>query len=248
MALASAISLRAADIAEIRSIMANRVEGGKAVSIVTGVIDEKGRQVVAAGKVSLDGEQQPDGDTVYEIGSVTKVFTSLVLADMIEKGEVKADDPVSKFLPATVKVPSRNGRQITLLDLSMQVSGLPRLPDNLKPGDPANPYADYDAAKLYEFLARYQLTRDPGEKYEYSNLAGGHELRRSAAPPDLRTVGHEQHFHHAVRGAEEAACAGTQRIAQAGEELGFRGAGGMRRGAFDGERHAEVSGGESGID
>ena len=141
--------------------------------MVTGVIDEKGRQVVASGKVSLDGTQQPDGDTVFEIGSVTKVFTSLILADMIEKGEVKPDDPVAKFLPATVKVPSRNGRQITLLDLSMQVSGLPRLPDNLKPADPANPYADYDAAKLYEFLSRYTLTRDPGEKYEYSNLAVG---------------------------------------------------------------------------
>src|ERR1035437_9909819 len=173
IALASTVSLRAADIAEIRSIMANRVESGRAVGMVTGVIDEKGRQVVASGKVSLDGTQQPDGDTVFEIGSVTKVFTSLILADMIEKGEVKPDDPVSKFLPATVKVPSRNGREITLLDLSMQVSGLPRLPDNLKPADPANPYADYDAAKLYEFLSRYTLTRDPGEKYEYSNLAVG---------------------------------------------------------------------------
>jgi len=169
----STMSLRAADIAEIRSIMVNRVESGKAVGIVTGVIDEKGRQVIASGKVSLDGAQPPDGDTVYEIGSVTKVFTSLILADMIEKGEVKPDDPVAKFLPATVKVPSRNGRQITLLDLSMQVSGLPRLPDNLKPADPANPYADYDAAKLYDFLSRYTLTRDPGEKYEYSNLAVG---------------------------------------------------------------------------
>lgn len=153
--------------------MANRVESGRAVGMVTGVIDEKGRQVVASGKVSLDGTQQPDGDTVFEIGSVTKVFTSLILADMIEKGEVKPDDPVSKFLPATVKVPSRNGREITLLDLSMQVSGLPRLPDNLKPADPANPYADYDASKLYDFLSRYTLTRDPGEKYEYSNLAVG---------------------------------------------------------------------------
>ena len=171
--MASTVSLRAADIAEIRSIMANRVESGRAVGMVTGVIDEKGRQVVASGKVSLDGTQQPDGDTVFEIGSVTKVFTSLILADMIEKGEVKPDDPVAKFLPATVKVPSRNGREITLLDLSMQVSGLPRLPDNLKPADPANPYADYDAAKLYEFLSRYTLTRDPGEKYEYSNLAVG---------------------------------------------------------------------------
>src|ERR1039457_4272631 len=173
MALVCTVSLRAADIAEIRSIMANRVESGRAVGMVTGVIDEKGRQVVASGKVSLDGTQQPDGDTVFEIGSVTKVFTSLILADMIEKDEVKPDDPVSKFLPATVKVPSRNGREITLLDLSMQVSGLPRLPDNLKPADPANPYADYDASKLYDFLSRYTLTRDPGEKYEYSNLAVG---------------------------------------------------------------------------
>ena len=173
MALASTVSLRAADIAEIRSIMANRVESGRAAGIVAGVIDEKGRQVIASGKVSLDGTKAPDGDTVYEIGSVTKVFTSLILADMIEKGEVKPDDPVSKFLPATVRVPSRNGRQITLMDLSMQVSGLPRLPDNLKPADPANPYADYDAAKLYNFLSRCTLTRDPGEKYEYSNLAVG---------------------------------------------------------------------------
>src|ERR1017187_2526799 len=173
IALASTVSLRAADIAEIRSIMANRVESGRAVGMVTGVIDEKGRQVVGSGKVSLDGTQQPDGDTVFEIGSVTKVFTSLILADMIEKGEVKPDDPVAKLLPATVKVPSRNGRQITLLDLSMQVSGLPRLPDNLKPADAANPYADYDAAKLYDFLSRYTLPRDPGEKYEYSNLAVG---------------------------------------------------------------------------
>jgi serine-type D-Ala-D-Ala carboxypeptidase/endopeptidase len=173
MLLASTVNLRAADVAGIRAVMANRVESGKAVGIVAGVIDEKGRQVIAGGKVSLDGTPEPDGDTVYEIGSITKVFTSLILADMIEKGEVRADDPVSKFLPATVKVPGRNGRQITLLNLSMQVSGLPRLPDNLKPADPANPYADYDATKLYDFLARYTLTRDPGEKYEYSNLAVG---------------------------------------------------------------------------
>jgi D-alanyl-D-alanine-carboxypeptidase/D-alanyl-D-alanine-endopeptidase len=166
-------SLGAADVAEIRSLMANRVESGRAAAIVVGIIDEQGRQIIGSGRVSLDGTQAPDGETVFEIGSVTKVFTSLILADMIEKGEVKPDDPVAKFLPKTVHVPGRNGRQITLLDLSMQVSGLPRLPDNLKPADPANPYADYDAPKLYDFLSRYTLTRDPGEKYEYSNLAVG---------------------------------------------------------------------------
>jgi len=173
MALAAVVSLRAADLAEIRAIIGNRVESGKAVGIVAGFLDEKGSVVIAGGKMSRHGAQTPDGDTVFEIGSITKVFTSLLLADMIERGEVKPNDPVAKYLPATVKMPSRNGREITLLDLSTQSSGLPRLPDNLKPADGANPYVDYDAPKLYDFLSRYTLTRDPGEKYEYSNLAVG---------------------------------------------------------------------------
>ncbi len=166
--------LLAADSSEIRSILENRVDlGKKTVGIVVGTIDEKGRAVIGYGKTAKDREERPDGDTVFEIGSITKVFTSLLLADMVERGEVKLDDPVSKFLPASATVPSRNGRQITLLDLSMQISGLPRLPDNMKPADPANPYADYDAPKLYDFLSRYKLPRDIGEKYEYSNLGVG---------------------------------------------------------------------------
>jgi CubicO group peptidase (beta-lactamase class C family) len=250
MALASTVSLHAADIAEIRSIMANRVESGRAVGIVTGVIDEKGRQVIASGKVSLDSAQQPDGDTIYEIGSVTKVFTSLILADMIEKAEVRPDDPVSKFLPATVKVPSRNGRQITLLDLSMQVSGLPRLPDNMKPADPANPYADYDAAKLYDFLSRYTLTRDPGEKYEYSNLAVGllgHALALKAGMPYEELL-RRRIFDPLGMTSTSIALSETQkkRFAQAGQELGSRCPGRLRRGALHGKRYAEIRRGKSG--
>jgi serine-type D-Ala-D-Ala carboxypeptidase/endopeptidase len=163
-----------ADSSEIRSILENRIDlGKKAVGIVVGTIDEKGRAVIGYGKLAQDRNERPDGDTVFEIGSITKVFTSLILADMVERGEVKLDDPVSKFLPASVTVPSRNGRQITLLDISMQISGLPRMPNNMKPADMANPYADYDPPKLYEFLSGYKLQRDIGEKYEYSNLAVG---------------------------------------------------------------------------
>ncbi len=161
-------------IEEIRTILANRVdEGKKAVGIVVGTIDESGRSVIGHGRLSRSDGRIPDGDTVFEIGSITKVFTSLILADMVEKGEVKLDDPVSKYLPDSVKMPSRNGKQITLRDLSMQVSGLPRMPSNFRPADPQNPYIDYNIAKLYEFLSGYTLTRDPGEKYEYSNLAVG---------------------------------------------------------------------------
>src|SRR5581483_8490814 len=130
------------------------------------------RQVMAEGRVAAGSAHKPDANTVFEIGSATKVFTSLLLADMIERGEVKADTPVAELLPASVKVPARNGRVITLLDLSMQVSGLPRIPDNIDASDP-NPYAKYTPDKLYAFLNSYTLTRDPGEKYEYSNLGVG---------------------------------------------------------------------------
>lgn len=158
---------------DIRAALANRVEQKKAVGIVVATIDADGRNVIAYGKVAKDRDTIPDANTVFEIGSVTKVFTSLLLADMVERGEVRLDTPVADLLPKTVKVPSRNGRQITLLDLSMQSSGLPRLPNNMRPADFANPYAGYTPAKLYEFLSGYTLTRDPGEKYEYSNLGAG---------------------------------------------------------------------------
>ena len=163
----------ATDLDEIRSIMTNRVDEHKTVGIVVGMINEKGRTVIGYGRIAKDADPKPDGDTVFEIGSITKVFTSLLLADMVERGEVKPEDPVAKLLPPSVKVPERNGRKITLLDLSMQISGLPRLPNNLRPADFANPYADYDPPKLYAFLSGYELKRDIGEKYEYSNLGAG---------------------------------------------------------------------------
>jgi len=175
--------LLAASPEEIRSLLANRVdEAKKAVGIVVGTVGPGGREIIAYGAASKDGPA-PDGDTIFEIGSITKVFTSLLLADMVERGEVKLDTPVADLLPADVKVPSINGKQITLLDLSMQISGLPRLPTNMKPADLANPYADYDPAKLYAFLSGYTLQRDIGEKYEYSNLGVGllgHALSRKA--------------------------------------------------------------------
>jgi CubicO group peptidase (beta-lactamase class C family) len=159
---------------DVQLLIDNRVDTAKrAVGIVVGTVDAAGVYIYASGKTSAGGNEIPNGDTLFEIGSITKVFTSLLLADMIERGEVKANDPVSLYLPGHAEMPSRNGKQITLMNLSMQNSGLPRLPDNMNPADPANPYADYDATKLLAFLASYKLTRDPGEKYEYSNLAVG---------------------------------------------------------------------------
>ncbi len=92
---------------------------------------------------------------------------------MVERKEVALDDPISKYLPKGIKMPERNGRSITLVDLSTHTSGLPRMPANFRPKDAGNPYADYTADQLFQFLSTYQLTRDIGSKFEYSNLGGG---------------------------------------------------------------------------
>ncbi|HEV7428533.1 MAG TPA: serine hydrolase [Thermoanaerobaculia bacterium] len=171
--IANAAAAAVVSDADIRAILADRIDvQHQGVGIVVGVIDPSGRRVVAYGKTAKDGTPV-DANTVFEIGSVTKVFTSLLLADMVQRGEVALTDPVSKYLPPNVKMPERGGKKITLIDLATHTSGLPSLPSNFHPKDPANPYADYTVAQLYEFLATVALTRDIGSRYEYSNLGGG---------------------------------------------------------------------------
>lgn len=157
----------------ILGMIRDRVESKAVTGIAAGVIGPEGKSRVVAYGPAKAGGPPLDARSVLEIGSVSKTFTAALLADMVAKGEVRLEDPVAKYLPATVKVPSRNGKEITLLDLATQTSGLPRLPSNLSPKDPANPYADYTPELLYEFLSSYELPRDPGEKYEYSNLGMG---------------------------------------------------------------------------
>ena len=158
--------------ADLQSTLNQRGEqAGRGVCIVVGILDETGTRIVSRGKA--DGPVTVDGNTIFEIGSATKVFTGLLLADMVTRNEVKLDDPIAKYLPAAVKVPTRNHRQITLLDLATHTSGLPRVPDNLVPKDAANPYADYTVEQMYAFLSDYSLPRDIGAEYEYSNFGVG---------------------------------------------------------------------------
>lgn len=156
----------------IQAIIKERVDSKRATGIVVGLLGADGRSRIFAYGVS--GTARPlDARSVFEIGSITKTFTAAVLADMVAKREVQLDDPVAKYLPAGVRVPSRNGREITLLDLATQSSGLPRMPTNFAPKNPANPYADYTEQDVYAFLKSYELPRDVGATYEYSNIGMG---------------------------------------------------------------------------
>lgn len=169
--LAGAGGPRAAesDITALLEAQVKAAQGG--IANVAGVIDSGGRRVIAAGRLDQSDARGPDGDTVFEMGSVAKVFTALLLADMAQRGEVAFKDPVLFYLP--VRFAARCLIGITLGHLAGYVSGLAEMPDNLRSADPANPFADYDVDRLYAHLAAFNRVSAPGEEYGYSNVAFG---------------------------------------------------------------------------
>jgi serine-type D-Ala-D-Ala carboxypeptidase/endopeptidase len=159
----------------IRKMLSTRVDLQKqATGIVVGVIDSNGSYIVSYGTLGLNDKRPVNGDTVFDVGSITKVFTALLLVDMAQHGEVSLDDPAAKYLEARkVKLPERAGKQITLVDLATHTSGLPLRPTNLVSKDPNDKYRDYTVELMYECLSSFTVTRDIGTKYEYSNLGYG---------------------------------------------------------------------------
>jgi CubicO group peptidase (beta-lactamase class C family) len=157
----------------LRSALAKRIdEVRQGTGTVVGLLTAEGRSFSVYGRTGV-GRPQVTADTIFEIGSITKVFTAFLLASMVERGEVALDDPVRKYLPASVRVPSRGGKEISLVDLATHTSGLPRDSVAVGPNSDATPYAGYTEGDLYAFLGDYRLRRDPGARWEYSNVGMG---------------------------------------------------------------------------
>lgn len=125
------------------------------------------------GFADLANQTPVSSKTLFEIGSITKTFTCGMFAYMASKNEVAISDKAQKYFPSNVVLPEKNGKAITLENLAMARSGLPRLPGNLSPVDPANPYIDYTEKELLQYLNNCELSREPGSQYEYSNLGMG---------------------------------------------------------------------------
>ncbi len=132
-----------------------------AVGFTVGVLKEGQTQILGYGETVKDSGTVPGQDTEYEIGSISKVFTGVLLADMVERGLVKLDEPLRDFFPE-LKPFAADGPPITLEMLATHSSGLPRMPNNMRPADPTNPYADYTLEQLKAFLAEHQLRRVAG--------------------------------------------------------------------------------------
>ncbi len=177
------------------SIVRERVEvSKKSVGMVAFNADENGLIISTHGAQGIGkGAAAISADTLFEVGSVTKTFTALLLADMVLKGEVALTDPAEKFLPDGVRLRDKAGAQITLTDLATHRSGSPRLPDGYTPPDPADPYAAYTERDLLGYLrARSADGRGSAasaarnEAYAYSNLGYtvlGYVLSRAGGKP-----------------------------------------------------------------
>ena len=143
--------------AQIDALADSLIKDGVAIGCVVGTFRAGETQVPGQGKTRKRSSQAPDGRTIYEIGSISTVFTGVLLADMSLRADVKLDDPLQSYMPNSVKVSVTHGRSITLENLATHTSGLPRLPDNLGPMDPANPHVDYTVQKMMTFLLQHDL-------------------------------------------------------------------------------------------
>ena len=136
-------------------------------SIVVGIVSPNGTQVSGYGNISKANPTPVDGNTVFDIASISKTFVTTVLADLVNQGVVKLSDPLDMYLPSNVTVPSYNGHKITLGDLATHSSGLPYQP----PGWIKN--KNYTTQQVYEFLSNSTLEDEPGTVAKYSNLGMG---------------------------------------------------------------------------
>jgi len=168
---------------DLQLMLRYMVEDGVAPGIVLGLLEADGSTRTFSYGTGGPDTQRLSPLSVFDLGSINKTFTATLLADMVARGEVDLRDPVERFLQDSVSVPSRGGREITLLDLATHTSGLPSLASNYRPPDMRDPYADYTVEILYDFLSGHDLRRDPGTEFEYSNLGYGllgHVLARAA--------------------------------------------------------------------
>ncbi|PWU80230.1 MAG: hypothetical protein DLM72_13260 [Candidatus Nitrosopolaris wilkensis] len=156
-------------------------------AIVIGVVDPSRTQFYSNGKMSKANNSTVNQNTIFAIGSNTKVFTTTLLADMVQDGLIKLNDPIDKYLPSNVKVVQYNGHKIAIEDLATPTSGLPEFPSNYCPGFAnANPQTpdekvqlilnlasctkNYTFDQFYQGLSNTTIPRELGLKFEYSTF------------------------------------------------------------------------------
>lgn len=145
------------------------IQAERVRAAVVGVYQDGEFNVHSVGQISVDDERVPTGETVFEIGSISKVFTALLVQVFVEEGLLDWDEPIQSYLP-NVDFTSELVAAITPRQLATHRSGLPRLPTNLNVAEnPMDPYIDYGSQDLVNFLESFNPSQLANE-YLYSNL------------------------------------------------------------------------------
>jgi serine-type D-Ala-D-Ala carboxypeptidase/endopeptidase len=159
---------------QVRNFILNQIVHKSKAAIVVGFVDPNGTSIFSFGNMSDHNNIRVNQNTLFNIGSITKTFTTLLLADMVKQGIVNLNDPIEKFLSANMTVPQFNGHKITLEDLATHTSGLPEWPSNIWLNNTVGHFKpNYDANQLYQALSNFKLTREPGSKFQYSSFGVG---------------------------------------------------------------------------
>ena len=163
--------IQAMESEDIHARINNAVSRGTVGAAVIGIYDQGDARVLGYGQKNPGEAQKPDGETLFEIGSITKVFTAMLVQRLVEQDRLEWDDPISGYL-SDFQFENEAVGAITLRSLATHSSGLPRLPANISPADSLNPYADYVQSDLHAFLRSFNPDSLSSE-HAYSNLGVG---------------------------------------------------------------------------
>ena len=162
---------------------------GKAIGLVVGVATPNARYIAGFGSTEKNGATAPDQHSIFDLASLSKVYTGYLLARGILNNEVQLNDAANDYLQANLQ--SYDEQPVTLLDLATHTSALPNYPDNLTNPNRVNPAAGYTLDLLNAFLESYLPLGPPGVRYQYSNLGSGllaHILVSQAGEPDFQAL------------------------------------------------------------
>lgn len=163
---------------EVNSIVQPFIESNKNTGISVGFFEAGSDEpkMFFYGRVRKEDSVKPNENTVYEIGAITKTFTAAMLMMLAREGKMQITDPAQNYLPEMVTIHNFTSTEhIKLMHLVTHTSGLPRLPANFtaKISNTDDPYKNYTSDDLNTYINNYILEREPGTRYEYSNLGFG---------------------------------------------------------------------------
>ncbi|HZZ62643.1 MAG TPA: D-alanyl-D-alanine-carboxypeptidase/endopeptidase AmpH [Roseiarcus sp.] len=141
----------------------------KVPALIIGVVRNGQTSIHGFGRREDSANAEPDGKTLFRIGSVTKAFTGQVLASLAAEGKVSLADPLTKYVPDFVAPLSEGGRPIRLIDLATHSAGLPREVPHA-PGPPDDPFANITREAFVSWLKANPLLFTPGTAILYSNF------------------------------------------------------------------------------